>query len=256
MTFRGDGADVRSANRIFRALADDRRRQSLDVLRDRTSSMGVGELSAYLTATDRSRSSREAGDDARERVATELVHTHLPLLEDAGLVNWDEQDETVTSTDHPAFQSRAFQRILELEVDGLDDVLLALSDGHRRFVLATLAGEESPTSRTTLVRALRRHQTGSPDPDTGDDISIQLHHVHLPKLDDLGLAEYDPVTGHVSLASNQAFDAVSAAFESNDPLIDRADGFLDGLGSAYRRASREVTDPFDWPRDWTDPHHG
>lgn len=91
----GDGPAA--VDRIFRALADERRRIAL----------------AYLTEVDRAVARDElvdqvvietaepggTGHEAHERVAVQFYHHHLPELEAAGLVERDEGREMVSPTE-------------------------------------------------------------------------------------------------------------------------------------------------------------
>ncbi|GAB3679359.1 hypothetical protein GCM10028857_00620 [Salinarchaeum chitinilyticum] len=75
----------------------------------------------------------------------------------------------------------------------VDELLQALANSHRRIVLRELAtrpAEECPVSvlEETVLDGIDR----SPPPvRTRSEIAIQLRHVHLPTLDDVGLCDYD-----------------------------------------------------------------
>lgn len=92
----------------------------------------------------------------------------------------------------------------------------ALANSQRRHVLAYL-GERSgddPVHLDDLINQViaRELVDGSSTVDP-DSVAATLHHVHLPKLDDLGLVEYDPETNVVSPVEDEAtipdFDRVS-----------------------------------------------
>lgn len=66
-----------------------------------------------------------------------------------------------------------------------------LSAERRRTVLAILAERSEPISLGTLAeQVLGREAEGDGEPAL-DEVTISLHHVHLPAMDDLGLIEYD-----------------------------------------------------------------
>lgn len=247
-----------SRSGVLRVLADERRREILDVLLNRTSPVAVADLTSRLAAAEVGGSALDVPDEVRSRVRTDLVHAQLPSLEDAGLVAWDEQAGVVETTDHPAFEEPAFGRLLQIEVDGIDDVMVALSAARRREVLRVVVDEQSPTSRVDLARTVARSETGESDPDSAviDAVAVSLHHVHLPTLDDAGVLEYDPETDRVTYTEHPALAALLEAVGDRTSLVDRFDALLGGLGSTYRRASREADDSFDLPPSWTDPHHG
>lgn len=85
------GADDRTAasdDSYYRALANERRRIAIRVL-DSRGSMHLDALTDLLASED--------GVDAdREAVRISLVHRHLPLLVEAGIVGFDDEQERVT----------------------------------------------------------------------------------------------------------------------------------------------------------------
>lgn len=78
-----------------RLLADDRRKLALDILAGRTTAVGLAELASGVLA-------REDGVDAIdeaavERVACQLHHVHLPLMDEFGVVDYDLETNRVVS---------------------------------------------------------------------------------------------------------------------------------------------------------------
>lgn len=75
------------------------------------------------------------------------------------------------------------------------DVLDLLADARRRHALAVLAEEDGTIDDTTLIRRVSEAERADDvDP---RDVHIELHHCHLPKLDDYGVLEYDYEEGAV-----------------------------------------------------------
>jgi DNA-binding transcriptional ArsR family regulator len=83
---------------LFRTLSHPRRRQLLDLLRER-GAMGVTELAAALAGHPDSDVRDGQGPRQRTRVRTRLVHGHLPQLDGAGLVDWDRSGSVVAITE-------------------------------------------------------------------------------------------------------------------------------------------------------------
>ena len=67
----------------------------------------------------------------------------------------------------------------------IDSLLAAVADGTRRRVLERLEGAEGGVREADLVE-------GEPS-----DAAVRLRHVHLPKLADAGLVEWDRDAGRV-----------------------------------------------------------
>ncbi|HKJ58692.1 MAG TPA: hypothetical protein VKA37_05650 [Halobacteriales archaeon] len=83
---------------------------------------------------------------------------------------------------------------IALNPEGLNDVCDVLGHHHRRFVIADLAGRAPPVDLGGLAaRAANwdRNHAGS-GPATRDQVEVELHHRHLPKLHDSDLLSYDP----------------------------------------------------------------
>lgn len=76
-------------------LSVERRRLVLDVLTGKSAPIDIESLAGGVAA-------REEGLDASEeetiqRVSVELHHIHLPLLEEFGLVDYDDESERIDS---------------------------------------------------------------------------------------------------------------------------------------------------------------
>ncbi|MFC4246600.1 hypothetical protein ACFOZ7_06270 [Natribaculum luteum] len=78
----------------------------------------------------------------------------------------------------------------------MSDVYDALSNERRRRVLSALSEETTPVDVAELAHTVATAETADRPRGTPDEhvtqVHTSLHHVHLPKLTDLGLVEYDP----------------------------------------------------------------
>lgn len=83
-----------------------------------------------------------------------------------------------------------------------NDIFGALSHGRRRFVLQHLRTSEAPVSVDDLVTELAAWDDGPPAADRRERIEVSLRHVHLPKLADFGLIEYDEPGRRAALADD------------------------------------------------------
>ena len=82
----------------------------------------------------------------------------------------------------------------------VDTALELCQNTQRRIVLATLLERQQPATVADLTRAIASHehdgQTAVSD-ETLSRIRIALHHVHLPKVAEAGIVEYDAERGVV-----------------------------------------------------------
>lgn len=169
----------------------DRRRAILACLLD-DAPLRVPTLAERLAADDAAASAPDP--EAVDRVAANLHHVHLPALEAVGLIDRDRAAGTVAPSDHLLYDDPDFRSFLAAD-DGLDDLVECLADDCRRAVLKVLDEREEPITRDDLARA-----AAPPLSARAEELRVDLHHVHLPKLDAMGLLEYDASTAIVEPA--------------------------------------------------------
>jgi predicted transcriptional regulator len=71
----------------------------------------------------------------------------------------------------------------------LDAILDVLTSRHRRDILYHL--EDAETEVLRLAELVDAVQAGNPDPTNREAVMANLHHVQLPKLNEIGWIEYD-----------------------------------------------------------------
>lgn len=88
------------------------------------------------------------------------------------------------------------------------DLLRALADDRRRTTLSVLLDASTPIDARLVARRVVARETERDvsriSSERVDRVHVSLHHVHLPKLSDVGLASYDPDTGLVEDAVEDA----------------------------------------------------
>lgn len=81
------------------------------------------------------------------------------------------------------------------ESGDLDVAIRTLAKPQRRFVLERMCEHGGPIDATDLAAAIA-NADGEIDPKTGSDRVLRsLRHIHLPKLTEAGLIEYDRTDG-------------------------------------------------------------
>lgn len=82
------------------------------------------------------------------------------------------------------------------------DVHEAFASERRQTILRVLARNSTPVDVSAVARAVAARETdssiGSVPPDQVEEVHVMLYHVHLPKLEALGLVEYDAVADVVT----------------------------------------------------------
>jgi hypothetical protein len=96
----------------------------------------------------------------------------------------------------------------QLAATGLSDTERhdLLASDRRRTVLAALDDRATPVELTALAAAVARREADTTG--VGEDrlrrVTVALHHVHLPKLDDFGVVAYDPDARRVERVESAA----------------------------------------------------
>jgi len=90
----------------------------------------------------------------------------------------------------------------------VDDVIARIADRHRRTVLSVLQERTTPVSTeelaTTTAAALAEKPLVAVTREERDRLHVRLHHVHLPKLDEVGLVAWNADEGTVATTDHPA----------------------------------------------------
>jgi hypothetical protein len=175
-------------------LNDARRRTVLAILADRSATIDDSALAEAVWADENEAPPEEASDDELERLLLELYHCHLPKLDDAGLITWDDGTTETHLAELPDFRREGTER-----PDGGDVGPASLDHPMHRATVETLAEAGRPMDLAELAAAI----TCPDDPATTRDVdrSVALHHVHLPRLDRAGIVRYDHAENRVRLGT-------------------------------------------------------
>lgn len=98
----------------------------------------------------------------------------------------------------------------------VEEIHRLLASARRRYVLSHLSsspGEDVPFD--DVVTAVAERERPDPGPLTHRDrVETDLHHVHLPKLEDSGVVTHDAVTRTVRYEPSEAVEALLAVSEA------------------------------------------
>jgi hypothetical protein len=145
------------------------------------------------------------GPPDERRLRVDLHHTHLPKLDDAGLLDYDADRGLLQPGSGSQFEAihsaieeyRTADRPVSL--DALFDLL---ADFRRRTAFLTLCshGDLSLPDLADEVAVAERGETLLEiDPDEVLRVYLSLYHRHVPKLADEGLVAYDQDDDYVTL---------------------------------------------------------
>ncbi len=113
-----------------------------------------------------------------------------------------------------------------------DQAFDLLGDAERRRALAALREFEEAVSLDRLATATAaRLEDATPDevtPDQRERVAAMLHHAHLPRFEEAGVATYDPMAEEVELTEvadelDPYFEVMDRYRESGDSESSRSD---------------------------------
>lgn len=192
----------------FDALASQQCRMLVHHLADSDEdALGVSDLAGRLAEESASEGSvpDEGSVSDEETIRADLHHTHLPKLDDAGLLDYDADRELVRPGSTACFETmRSAIEAYEtadrpVSLDALFDLL---ADFRRRTAYRTLCshGELSlPDLADEVAVAERGDALPEIAPDDVLKVYLSLYHTHVPKLADVGLVAYDQNSDYVTL---------------------------------------------------------
>lgn len=174
----------------FGTLTDETRQRIVRILHDKSGFVSEETLAEQLLAANEESNSEETTSDAMRTLQIRLHHIHLPKLADCGLVEWDKDAQTVATIDQSVYVNSQIEELLSS--DNEHSAVSALTGDRLREGLQIIRSASQPIMRETLAYELASNEAnGQPTENRIEDISVQLHHRHLPKLEAAGLVEYN-----------------------------------------------------------------
>lgn len=193
---RGEPPQVNRSGRFARGgnhnvLNNARRRTALAILADRSVPLDDSVLAEAVWADENEAPPEEASDTELEDLRIDLYHCHLPKLEAAGLVSWDDRIVDTHLSEVPDSRRDGAEWI------GGDGRLTPLDRPVCRAIVGVLAEAGRPMDLAELAATI----TYPDDRTTARDLDrcVALHHLHLPRLDRAGIVRYDHAETRVRL---------------------------------------------------------
>jgi DNA-binding transcriptional ArsR family regulator len=87
---------------LFRILSNSRRRYIIYYLHEAGDEMSLKDLATRIAAVENDTSVEDVTDEERQRVYISLYQTHLPKLEEADIVSYDDEERMVALTPQTA----------------------------------------------------------------------------------------------------------------------------------------------------------
>lgn len=176
-------------------LSNQSQQQILSLLAEESRPTTDRDLAVHLVSGEDNISLTEVSEaEVRQRLVA-LHHAYLPMLEAIGWI--DRLPEGIVTTDQFPFgdPESEFPQILDSETQW--DILSCLLARPRRQQIVTILARQSQSlSLDELATEVKSHEQISWTVDEGEQgISLSgfLHHVDLPRLEEVGVLDYDPV---------------------------------------------------------------
>ncbi|WP_276271500.1 DUF7344 domain-containing protein [Haloarcula litorea] len=88
-----------SKGEIFDVLQNERRRYVLQYLRQNGGPVELGDLASHVASMEYDCDSSDVSSAQRKRVYTTLQQTHLPRMDETGIVDYDDEDGVIATTE-------------------------------------------------------------------------------------------------------------------------------------------------------------
>ena len=124
-TSSGIGGEM-SRTEVFDILSNDRRRHAVHYLLSRDGGAEIGELSEQIAAWENDEHIEQVSSDERRRVYVSLHQTHLPRMDEAGVLQYENSRDTIELTERGE-SLRVYMEIVEGDEIPWSEFYLGLS---------------------------------------------------------------------------------------------------------------------------------
>jgi len=193
-----------SFDTLAELLKNSRRRKVIEVVSERGEQININELVEIVTAEEVEVPRSSVTSNQIKRVYVPLYRSHLPKLDSADVIDYDEESGQIYP-DVNLQRASNFLKDIEssLENTGLDEdlILELLKNSRRRQVIKMLSQRDETIVLGELAELIASEENNVPISNLTSDqrkrIYVALYQTHLPKLDEAGLVDYDQDRGTV-----------------------------------------------------------
>lgn len=147
----------------------------------------------------------------------------------------DGELERTPTTDGSSTVSRTSSPVDHVAPIDVDDLFEALSNSRRRHVIRLVGDDEVDVGELARTIAAVENEIAleSIDSQQRKRVYVALHQVHLPKLDDYGIVEWNDraqtiTTGPAHETALEAMAAATGSVDEPDSILDRVRNFIRG----------------------------
>jgi hypothetical protein len=196
MSAQPHAAEPQSLDRIYDLLKNERRRVVLDYLRDHETPASLGSVTDYVASVQNGVDVDEVSTQERKRVYVSLFQTHLPKMADQAALRFDNDEGTVACAERTELFIQYLDLYQESNVDISPGTLFNTLKRRRcRLVIQYLSDDGGPVGLTDLSVFVAARKFDVAESDVTDQqkkrVYISLYQTHLPKLDDVGLVNFN-----------------------------------------------------------------
>lgn len=190
---------------IFNILKNSRRRSTIRMVSQSDSPLSIEEIAERIAAQENDKDRSQLTSGERKRVYVTLYQLHLKKLSEKGVIEFDEENGNVRSGElfdaylHALREYTPKNNIGQRELDNRFHIL---QNQRRRMVIDILEDTNSSISLGDLAERIASNETNKAIAQLTSRerkrVYIPLYQVHLPKLDDANVIDFDKHRGKVS----------------------------------------------------------
>lgn len=172
-------------------FADPRQRRIIAILRERSGPISQRSLASQLAVREADESLSPVAEVDHQRILIDLSHRCLPELEAAEWI--ERQSVGISITEQVPEGMDVWLSEVDNPAIPWEALAVLLAHPRRQHIISIIAERTLPLPLGELETTLRASTQSQTTDEDGDESTLlaTLHHVDLPRLEDVGLIEYD-----------------------------------------------------------------